>query len=393
MQSNPRSPKLVPIRFCLGIAGAVSVYLAYIALTGAPLGGCGPDSGCDRVLQSRWSRWFGTPVSIFSVVVYNALFALTYRLDRKVPPAGQRAAWRMIISLITIVIASALWFAGLQWLVLKQTCPLCMTVHAAGFIAAVLLLLAAPLRDAPDKPWQAEKQVFVPPRLATKLAVLAISAMGLLIAGQIIHKPKTYTFQTYDGKFEFDMNDVPVIGSARATNRIVSLFDYTCHHCRIMHWHLMEAHQKLSNQLAIISLPNPLDSRCNHNVRQDHPVHKEACDYAKLGLAVWRADRKAHHDFDNWIFTPEHPPPLGETRQYAAKLVGSNQLERALRDDWVAKTLQQGINIYSTNYLHYKNGNMPQLIIGTNLIGATFGSTAQLYKLLESQLGLKVPSS
>lgn len=393
MRSDTRIPKLLPIRILLAIALGVSIYLAYIAFTGAALGGCGPDSGCDRVLQSRWSRWFGIPVSIFSVIVYGVLFALTFRLGRKMEPATQRVAWRFIIPVVVVVIASVLWFAGLQWFVLKEMCPLCMTVHGAGAIAAVLFLIAAPFRNAPEKPWQAEKQVFVPPRLAGKLAAAGLAAIAFLVAGQVLQKPKTYTFQTYDGKFQFDLNEVPLIGSPKATNRIVSLFDYTCHHCRIMHWHLMEAHHKLSNRLAIISLPNPLDSRCNSNVRKTPSVHMEACDYAKLGLAVWRANRKAHHDFDNWIFTPEHPPALAEAQQYAAKLVGSNQLARAMQDEWVTKTLQQGINIYSTNYLHYKNGNMPQLIIGTNLVGRTFGSTADLYKLLADHLGIKAPSS
>lgn len=380
---------MLPIRFFLAIALGVSLYLAYVGLSGSSIAGCGPESGCDKVLQSRWSRWFGIPVSIFSAVIYGALFLTTFRFGGKVEPATQRKTWRLIMPLVVLVIVSILWFAGLQWFVLKQMCPLCMTVHGAGIIAAALLLMAAPLRNAPDKPWQAEKQVFVPPRVAASLAIAGLAAFALFAGGQLIQKPKTYSFQTYDGKFQFDLNDVPLIGNPKTTNTIVSLFDYTCHHCRIMHWHLMEAHQKLSNQLSIISLPNPLDSRCNSHIRITPPPHTNACDYARLGLAVWRANRKVHHQFDDWIFTPEHPPGLAESHQYAAKLVGSNQLARALQDEWVEKTLRQGVNIYSTNYLHLKNGHMPQLMIGTNLMGGTFGSTAELYRLLEKQLGLK----
>jgi hypothetical protein len=159
-----------------------------------------------------------------------------------------------------------------------------------------------------------------------------------------------------------------------------------------MHWHLMEALPKVSNQLAIISLPNPLDGACNPNIRRTPKPHEGACDYAKLGLAVWRANRKAHHEFDDWVFKPEHPPPLAEARQYAAKLVGSNELARAMSDPWIEQTLQKGISIYSTNYLHLKNGNMPQLIVGTNLMGGTFGSAADFFKMLDQHLGVK-PSS
>jgi hypothetical protein len=84
---------------------------------------------------------------------------------------------------------------------------------------------------------------------------------------------------------------------------------------------------------------------------------------------------------------------MAEARQYAARLVGSNELARALQDPWVDKTLQRGIAVYSTNYLHLRNGNMPQLIIGTNLMGGTFASTAQLFKTLEQHLGIKVATN
>jgi uncharacterized membrane protein len=387
--------KLLPIRFLLLIALGVSIYLAYVGFTGSAVAGCGPDSGCDKVLQSRWSRWFGIPVSAFSVLVYGALFGATFRFTGKTEPASQRATWCLILPFSVLAVLSALYFVSLQIFAIKQMCPLCMTVHIAGIIAATLILLQAPIRKAPEKPWQIEKQVFVTPRLAATSAIAALAAFALFAGGQALHKPKTYSFQTYDGKFQFDLNDVPLIGNPEVTNAIISLFDYTCHHCRTMHWHLNEAFPKLSNQLSIISLPNPLDSRCNNNVRQTPRPHLEACDYAKLGLAIWRANRKVHHQFDDWVFTPEHPPPVAEAQQYAAKLVGSNQLTRALQDPWVEKALQHGIRIYTTNYLHRPptGGNMPQLIVGTNLMTGNFANSAQLYIMLQQHLGIKAPSS
>jgi len=380
-------------RLLLLCALAASVYLLYASFGASGIAGCGPESGCDKVLQSRWSHWFGIPVSMFSVLVYGALFGATFRFGAKADQAAQRAAWRVIIPLVVLVIASVLWFAGLQIFVIKQFCKFCMTVHAAGLVASLLLLRAAPIRNAPEKPWQAEKQVFVLPRVAMTFSLAAIAAFAVFAVGQLLHKPKTYAFQTYDGRFQFDLNDVPLMGSPTNTSVIVSLFDYTCHHCRIMHWHLMEAHHKLSNQLSIISLPNPLDGRCNPSVRKTPPAHLQACDYAKLGLAVWRANHEAQHQFDNWIFTPEQPPDLPQAQQYAMSLVGSNQLARALEDPWVERTLHRGIAVYSTNYIHLHIGNMPQLIVGTNIVGGTFADTAQMYKVFEQNLGVKVPST
>src|SRR4029079_8972396 len=47
--------------------------------------------------------------------------------------------------------------------------------------------------------------------------------------------PGSKAFQIYQGRFAFDLNEVPLIGSPTARGAIVSLFDYTCHHCRVTH--------------------------------------------------------------------------------------------------------------------------------------------------------------
>lgn len=376
------------IRLFTLIAFGVSAYLAYVSFTGSSVAGCGPDSGCDKVLQSRWSKWFGVPVSVFALLAYGAVFALSFRLDRKVALLAQRETWKFLVPIAVLIVASVLWFAALQIFVIKQTCPFCMTVHAAGLIAAVLLLWAAPIRNAPEKTWQAEKQVFIPPALVRRTVAVAVAAFAIFAAGQLFYRPKTFIFQFYEGKFQLDMDQVPVIGDPHAPHRIVSLFDYTCHHCRIMHWHLMEAHRMLSNRLAIVSLPMPLDNHCNYTVRKTPDAHTNACEYAKLGLAIWRANPEKQHLFDDWIFTPEKPPDLPEAREFASQLVGGDQLAKALQDPRLPRQLMQGINIYATNYLHLKNGAMPQLIVGQRLTTGTFANVNELYKILQEQLGL-----
>src|SRR6185503_6600981 len=128
MRFNQPLSRFVWIRLCLIIAVGVSMYLAYLSLSGSSAVGCGPDSGCDQVLQSKWSRWFGVPVSLFSILAYGSLLVLTFRLRPKADPAAQRATWRLIIPISVLVLLSVLYFAGLQWFVLHRTCPLCMTV-------------------------------------------------------------------------------------------------------------------------------------------------------------------------------------------------------------------------------------------------------------------------
>jgi hypothetical protein len=271
-----------------------------------------------------------------------------------------------------------------------------MAAHGAGLIAAAMLLLSTPFRDPPEKPWQMEKQIFVPPALAKKLSLVAVAGLAVLVAGQTLHQPKTFAVtpvptnimaQIYGGLFAFNLYDTPLIGEPEAPCAMVSLFDYTCHHCRIMHGHLMEAHRTFSNKLAIVSLPMPLNSACNPTVKRTPSAHSNACEYARIGLALWRANRKVHAQFDDWVFTPETPPPLNEARAYATLLAGKTAL--AMQDPWIDEQMARSIAIYSTNLNHLRNGNMPQIIISNKLASGTLSGVQELYRLLAENLGLK----
>jgi protein-disulfide isomerase len=199
--------------------------------------------------------------------------------------------------------------------------------------------------------------------------------------------PLTRPFSFYSGRFEIDLYEVPVIGPPQARHVAVSLFDYTCHHCKMMHERLLEAHRAFSNDLVIASLPMPLDPACNYTMRRTTPAHSNACDYARLGLAVWAADRTKHREFDDWLFAPESPPPLSEARNRAAALVGGEPLMRALGGEWVRQQLKLNVDIYATAYAAGQ-GSMPQLIVTTNIAVGTF-SREELFGILEKNFGLK----
>jgi len=202
--------------------------------------------------------------------------------------------------------------------------------------------------------------------------------------------PNGKPFSIYAGRFVFDLTEVPMIGLPSAPKTMVSLFDYSCHHCRVMHPLIMQAHQAFGDQLGIISLPMPLDAQCNFTVRRTPRPHINSCDYAKLGLAVWHANRTVHPQFDDFMFATETPPPLEKAGQYAAQLVGGpDVLAKALSDGWVNQYLKLGIDIYATNSIYVHNGSMPQLIIGTNLTSGTLNSPGDLYKIVQEQLGIQ----
>jgi uncharacterized membrane protein len=437
---------LVFIRLLVAAAMAVSTYLAWVSLTGSAAVGCGADSGCDQVLKSRWAYWFGVPVSAFALMMYSLMLGASFRLTKSTPAVVQRKAWAWLVPGALAVAGAAIWFVGLQVFVVKALCPYCMVAHGSGFAAALLLLFGAPLRHPPDKPWELEKQVFVSPRAVRKAAFLAASALALLVAGQVVHQPKTFVvksidaatnaptalqpasaasaaatqarvptssatsappapisvpapaaasmpvhgprmFPIYNGRFQVDLHEVPIIGSPTNAQVIVSLFDYTCHHCRAMHPTLVEAQRMFSNSLAMVSLPMPLDPGCNPTMQRPNPNHTNACEYAKLGLSVWRADRARHHEFDEYLMAGEKPPPVDAARQRAVQLVGAVALDRAGRDPWVTQQLSMDVAMYE---LAYKagQGSMPQLILGQNVAVGTYLKD-DLIKLLVERLGLK----
>jgi uncharacterized membrane protein len=378
---------VVVVRLLLAAALLIALYLGYVSFSGTGVAGCRPDSGCDEVLDSRWSKWFGVPVSVPAVLLYGLLLAATFRCTSAANAAQQRQAWAILLPASWAVIGAVVWFVTLQIAVIKAVCPYCMTAHACGFVAGLFVILKAPVREAPEKPWQQEKEIYVVPRDARRLIATALAALGVFIAGQVVHRPKQFQVSIYEGRFTFNMNDVPVIGSPAAPASMVSLFDYTCHHCRIMHGTLKEVHKTFGDRLAIVSLPMPLDGQCNYTVRMTPAAHSNACAYARLGLAVWRANPKVHPQFDDWLFKPEHPPEPAAARQEAARLVGVRNLEAVLTNQWVSQCLRLGVDIYATNFIHVRQGSMPQLIIGTNLLTGTV-AVDELYRRIENQLGL-----
>src|SRR4029079_11227490 len=111
-------------------------------------------------------------------------------------------------------------------------------------------------------------------------------------------------------------------------------------HCRDMHPHLMEAHAQFSNDLAIVSLPMPLDARCNPAIKRTLSATPTACALARLGLTVWRANPQLWPKFDEFIFGSAQPPLPTVAEPFARQLVGSANFDRASTNSWVDEQIR-----------------------------------------------------
>lgn len=443
------------------IALFIDLYLAFIGITGESVVGCGPNSGCDIVMQSKWSKFIGIPVSLFAIPIYCALFYYVGNLKDHYETAVQRHAWRSIITLASLLIGAGIWFIILQLFVIKAICPFCMAAHVCGLVASIILLLNVPLMDTPKGAGR-EKIVYVSPRRFKRRIIPATALLAIFILGQIFSSPKTHVIKpimpqqtansasniqsptttgqskvltnitftsgnvqpinnqgnnqsnqpqekapnvvsilrsdnakTNTGRihriniagaeFEFNLDEVPYIGSVDAPTKILSLFDYTCHYCREMHHHLMAIANVYSNKIGIINLPMPLDAVCNPIMPRTPKAHQNACEYAKIGLAVWRANKSLYPQFESYVFTGTDAPTIENVRIYASNLIGSETLAKALTDPWINDIIKLSTSIFATNAFYLGQSQMPQVIIGTNLISGYVQNTGVLVEQLEKQ--------
>ncbi len=446
--SHPAIPStpawLLWARALLAVAILGAGYLAWLAIHNGPAAGCGPESGCNKVLQSRWAYWLDLPVSVPAVLVYLALLGVTILLQKRPSPDDQRGSWAAIIILSVIVAGAALWFVGLQVFVIKAFCKFCMTAHACGFAAALLCLKNIPLAADPDTPmWTTGSGKRGVPRQAVfSLVLIGLAGVAVLAGGQMLFQkqrnvvrvlpvagarstktaaspssastnhstPKALggpstdqpaspnarliaprTLSLYSNQFVIKFDDVPMIGSPDSPHIIVFLFDYTCSHCRAVHPLLVQACQQFSNQLGVVCLPVSLSPQCNPFIpRIRSHASSNSCVYARLDLAVWRAKPEAQRQFDDWMFASVEPPPLKQAREYAAQLVGADKLESALADPWIQQQILTDCQLHHASSLAVESSALPQIIMGDAVSSGPLNSVDHLLTLLNKYLGMDV---
>jgi hypothetical protein len=100
-------------------------------------------------------------------------------------------------------------------------------------------------------------------------------------------------------------------------------------------------------ELAILPLVYPLDASCNPQATQTMKAgHEDACGYARLSLAVWRAKPAAFDAFHDAVMSPDdlkQTLPLREARMIAETLLGREALEVALTNPGVDHQLALNI--------------------------------------------------
>jgi uncharacterized membrane protein len=186
------------------------------------------------------------------------------------------------------------------------------------------------------------------------------------------------------GKASVDAHELPILGSPDAESVLVELFDYTCPHCRELHRLMQQARERYQNRLAVVLLPNPMNTRCNQYVKVDQQKHKEACDYARLALAVWYAKPAAFETFHDRLMETSDVPAVEQARKAAESLITPAELERALANEAIDRQI-------SANGLIYHlagHGEIPKLMNERYIIAGHPKDAEAFFQLLEKRFGL-----
>lgn len=395
-----------------GTAGAAVVSAFILIQTTGPdahIKGCG-GGGCSGAWASKWSSLFGMPVAAGALMVYLSLFALLVWRPRGDYARGPVfRSWGLIILAVPALL-SILYFAGIQALVLQQFCKWCLLAHASGLVALTGVFLL--------KPWSPDvgEYCMVRPRpvLCTGIGVLLFAAFAGLQAidpGHDTHRvvqgpelrldaPNMNTLDTGESRLPLapdltvSENEVllpdgtrvarghfPTLGNADSDRVVYKLFDYTCDSCRDMHKDLEEVWPGLPVDAALVLIPCPLNRSCHPGLPPSVPNHANACELARIALALWRAAPEHYSDYHRWAFANRPQPELAHT--YAATLAGEDALDAAMSDPEIDADIALAVRLFASA----GGPRMPKLFLpdGQVVVGVT-RDTGVTRRLLERAL-------
>jgi hypothetical protein len=190
----------------------------------------------------------------------------------------------------------------------------------------------------------------------------------------------------HNGAVKIDQSMFPVAGDPNAKHVMAVLADYTCPDCKRLHAILGETRRRYGEgTIAVIVMPMPLDSTCNPHVTVTPKKHENACELAKLALAVWAAEPAKFAEMDEWLMDNQPADPA-EARRKAVELVGEAALAEAESGTAADAALRESTRAYGT----MNSGPIPKLMIVPKVTAVgRVDNASDVYNLLEKHLGVK----
>lgn len=169
------------------------------------------------------------------------------------------------------------------------------------------------------------------------------------------------------GSIKLNVAHWPLSGNADAEKIFIEMFDYTCPHCRENFKTIQAAKEQMGeDKIATMVLCVPMNSNCNGTIRVNHAKHAEACELAKLAVAVWRVDPEQFQVFHEWMFEGDQAPTAAAARAKAIELVDEDSLTAELEGDVVQQYISKQVQLYQ----NIGGGTVPKMLFsGTTVVG------------------------
>jgi protein-disulfide isomerase len=158
------------------------------------------------------------------------------------------------------------------------------------------------------------------------------------------------------------------------------MFDYTCPHCRNTHSAIHGAFQKYGKDLAVVALVVPLHPSCNSAASGGNA---DACELARLSIAVWRVKPDAFMTYHDWMFSAGRNRTSFEARQYAEQLVGREALQKELSRKTVGEYIARHVELYKK----VGSGSVPKIMFPKSTMTGEVGSTSSLQMAIQREFG------
>jgi protein-disulfide isomerase len=196
-----------------------------------------------------------------------------------------------------------------------------------------------------------------------------------------------------DGKIKINMYDEAVLGSPEAKYVVLELMDYTCPHCRKAYAQIEDLLDLYGDQLAVVILPVPLELECNKMVPSTDPMHRGACKFAELSLAVAKADPRKFADFHGYLLAEvEEPPTTAQAVIRAFRLTDRAKLRQASDDPAIDARLQKYIRLFTAlsgqNRGKTETFGLPVQIVGDTVLSGDM-TKQEMRDAWEESLGIK----
>ena len=270
---------------------------------------------CEAVMTSRFGYLFGVPVAVGGAIWSAAVLLLGVFGMR---PAGSDKAGRVagyIFVLSTIGLAGVLYLGYASFFVLRQMCPLCLTMYVA--VIGLFLVSGAAASDLSALPRRVGRDlqdVLAGPASAAAAGALLVGAIALVLwfpaeqratASVVSEAPAPTEVLGADEAAQFEawlaMQPRVDLGlPADGARVVVAKFnDFQCPACRQAYVAYRSIQQKYETdypgQVAFLNVDYPLESECNTG-----GIHGAACE-AAVAVRLAR-ERNRHKEMEAWLF-------------------------------------------------------------------------------------------